>query len=84
MIWDAIVTFLLGAASALVSLLPNASSIGLQSVASPVIRGYTWANTFLPLSEALTAVGIFVGVYLALIGFAAVRELIRHIPFVGG
>jgi hypothetical protein len=66
-IWDPIKVIaqaLAGVADKAVQQLPMASDLGLSTTAG-WIKGYTLLNTFLPLSEALTLVSVYVSVITA-------------------
>jgi len=64
-------------AGVVVSMLPDAADLGL-TIPGGWITGYTWLNSFLPLTEALALVSIFVGIMLALLAFR-VAVIIYHL-----
>jgi len=66
-------------AGVVVSLLPDAADLGL-SIPGGWITGYTWLNSFLPLSEALGVVTIFLGIMLALLAFRVAVIVYHLIP----
>jgi hypothetical protein len=67
-----------------ISILPDATDLGL-SVPSGWIYGYTFLNTFLPVSEALAMVGIFTAIVVGGILFRLAVTVYHLIPkpFVG-
>lgn len=81
MIVDAIAGFLLGAVSALVSLLPTGDPIGLSS-ASGIWIGYAQLNTFLPLTELVAGLGAWLAVNIGIMAYLAARQVRTWLPFV--
>lgn len=80
MITDAIAGALLAAMSWLVSLLPTGAPLGLTS-ASGMWLGYAQFNTFLPLTELLAGIGVFLLVNTAILGYLAFRAVRGWLPF---
>jgi hypothetical protein len=68
MIFEFFLGFLTNIVAGIVELfLPEAGDLGLVAPTGLVV-GYTWLNTFLPISEAIVFALILLGLYLA--GFA--------------
>lgn len=68
-----------GLADHVVALLPDATDLGL-SIPSGWIYGYSILNTFLPLSEALTAVAIFTAIVVGGIAYRLAVTVYHLIP----
>jgi len=62
------------------AVLPDGEPLGLPDV-SGLLYGYNLLNTILPLSEVLTAIGIMLGVSLAVFLFRLVLTLWHALPF---
>lgn len=80
MIVDAVLGVLLAAVAFVVGLLPEAEPLGLSTAASGILYGYDWLNTFAPVTEILTAAGIYLGALVLAMGARAILTAYRLIP----
>lgn len=80
MIIDLIVGSLIGVLDWIVSLLPDASNLGL-SAAGGWFMGFATLNTYLPLAELVGAAVLLVSIEAALFTFRAVSWARQQVPF---
>lgn len=57
---------------------------GGSSVGHSVLVGYSWLNTFLPMSDVVAGIGFLLGLYGFLFGYRFVREVWSLVPIIGG
>lgn len=57
---------------------------GGSSVPHGILVGYSWLNTFLPMSDVVAGIGVLLGLYGFLFGYRFVREMWSLIPIIGG
>lgn len=81
MITEAVLSVFFGLMEGIAGLLPEAGSLGMQEF-SGIWYGYSWLNSFLPLSELLIAVGLLLGFHAALYAFLMLRIIRGWLPFV--
>lgn len=67
------------AVGAMIGMLPDAADLGLV-LPSGIVRGYTLLNSFLPLAEALTAVGVIMAAYGVLFTWRLAVTIYKLIP----
>lgn len=77
---DAIFSTLLGAVDGLVAGLPDVPPLDLSSV-SGVMIGYSWLDSFTPITETLGFLGVYISVASTIFLFKSVDWLIEKIPF---
>lgn len=63
-----------------VSLLPIVAPLGIGSLGGLLV-GFSQFNSFLPLAEAVTALGIVLGVQFATFGFRVIVTVKNMLPF---
>lgn len=80
MIVEFLAAAFLGVLDFVMELLPVASDLGLTEF-SGVWTGYAFLNGWLPLTETLAAVGIFLGAHVLLYAAMGVLALWRLVPF---
>lgn len=80
MITDALGAVFVGLFSAVVGLLPDGDPIGIGSFTG-IWVGYSWLNTWLPLSEVVTVFGLWLGLQVAIYAWLGVRALWAMVPF---
>ncbi len=66
--------------SGIVALFPTADPLGL-SASSGILRGYSWLNSWLPVSETLTAIGLIVLVATTVFAVRVAIKLWEWLPF---
>jgi hypothetical protein len=69
----------LGAAGTMVQTVP-----GAVSLSGGVVVGWSFLNTFLPLTEVGLGIGFLLVVYMLLFGFRVVLTVWGQIPIIGG
>ena len=79
MITQAILTAIFAVVGGLVSLLPTGQPLGLAAM--PVVQGFGQMNAYMPLAEAVTAVGVVLLVEGGVFGFRLVVTLWHMLPF---
>jgi hypothetical protein len=80
MVLGGIFDLLLGLVGFLISLLPDVPDLHL-SAPSGILVGYGWLNSFLPVAETLTAVGVLVGVMVVIFGYRIIIKIYELFPF---
>lgn len=80
MLIGGIFDLLLGVLGFVISLLPDVPNLGLSN-ASGILVGYAWLNSWLPVSETLTAISVIVGVMVLIFGFRVVVKIWEWFPF---
>jgi hypothetical protein len=79
MITDALLSVLFWPLELAIGALPQGDALDLTGNA--VIIGFAQFNAFLPLTEAVAAFGVILGVELAIITFRGVITLWQQLPF---
>ncbi len=82
MVIELIVKLVLTIVQGLIDLLPPAGDLGL-SAPSGIVQGYSWLDSFLPVHETLSFVGILGVVYVGVLAFRALVTLWHLIPIIG-
>lgn len=81
MIFEAIMGLLMSIVEGIIGLLPIAGALSLGDFSS-VVGTAQLMNGFLPVAEAVAAIGLIIGVRLILVLYGIAKEVWSWIPFV--